>query len=154
MRRSVAEDGRGSTRKGKKRVGIQDALFSGYNTENAGTVGRAGKKVWNALTLERLNEVVEQTSRYVEYKYGTAQKDTTAGKQQAFRNSQEVSVSFKRRKSTARARNEIHYSILQRFPSGRIPERAGIHFRTGKSRPPDSPKPLSIRRFCPRFPMR
>ncbi|MHC1786519.1 MAG: LPD38 domain-containing protein [Christensenellales bacterium] len=72
-------------------------LFKGYNTSNAGRTAKyAGKKIWNALTLSRLNEIVEQTSRYAEYKYGKQDKSTAEGKQQAFLNAQEATVDFTR----------------------------------------------------------
>jgi hypothetical protein len=72
-------------------------LFKGYDTSNAGRTAKwAGKKVWNAITFARLNEVVEQTSRYAEYRYGTQDKSTAQGKQQAFLNAQEATVDFSR----------------------------------------------------------
>lgn len=72
-------------------------LFKGYNTSNAGrTVKWAGQKIWNAVTFARLNEVVEQTSRYAEYRYGKQDKTTAEGKQQAFLNAQEATVDFSR----------------------------------------------------------
>lgn len=72
-------------------------LFRGYNTSNVGrTVKWAGKKVWNAITLSRLNEVVEQASRYAEYRFGQQDKTTEAGRQKAFLNAQEATVDFNR----------------------------------------------------------
>lgn len=72
-------------------------LFRGYNTSNVGRTAKwAGKKLWNAITLSRLNEVVEQASRYAEYRFGTQDKSTAAGRQKAFLNSQEATVDFSR----------------------------------------------------------
>ena len=72
-------------------------LFKGYNTSNAGRTAKwAGQKVWNAITFARLNEVVEQTSRYAEYRFGKQERTTAEGKQQAFLNAQEATVDFSR----------------------------------------------------------
>lgn len=72
-------------------------LFKGYNTSNIGRTAKwAGQKIWNAVTFARLNEVVEQTSRYAEYRYGKQDKSTAEGKQQAFLNAQEATVDFSR----------------------------------------------------------
>lgn len=72
-------------------------LFKGYNTSNVGRTAKwAGKKLWNTITLSRFNEIVEQTSKYVEYKYGRNDKSTPEGRQQAFLESQESSVDFSR----------------------------------------------------------
>ena len=72
-------------------------LFKGYNTSNVGRTAKwAGQKIWNAVTFSRLNEVIEQTSRYAEYRYGKQDKTTAEGKQQAFLNAQEATVDFSR----------------------------------------------------------
>lgn len=72
-------------------------LAKGYNTSNAGRTAKyTGQKIWNAVTLARLNEIVEQTSRYAEYRFGQQDKSTAAGKQQAFINAQEATVDFTR----------------------------------------------------------
>lgn len=84
-----------NTRKGADEY--RGELFRGYNTSNVGrTVKWAGKKVWNAITLSRLNEVVEQASRYAEYRFGQQDKTTEAGRQKAFLNAQEATVDFNR----------------------------------------------------------
>lgn len=75
----------------------REAMYKGYNTENVGhTAKYAGKKLWNAITLNRLNEIVEQTSRYAEYKYGKHDKSTAEGRAQAFLAGQEATVDFSR----------------------------------------------------------
>lgn len=72
-------------------------LFKGYNTSNVGRTAKwAGQKIWNVVTFSRLNEVIEQTSRYAEYRYGKQDKTTAEGKQQAFLNAQEATVDFSR----------------------------------------------------------
>lgn len=79
-------------------------LFKGYNTSNVGrTVKWAGRKLWNTITLAKLNEVVEQTSRYAEYRFGKQEKDTAAGRRKAFLNAQEVTVDFTRSGNSATA---------------------------------------------------
>ena len=72
-------------------------LFKGYNTSNVGRTAKwAGQKIWNVVTFSRLNEVIEQTSRYAEYRYGKQDRTTAEGKQQAFLNAQEATVDFSR----------------------------------------------------------
>lgn len=73
------------------------ALFEGYNTSNvARTVKWAGQKVWNGVTLARLNEVIEQASRFAEYKYGQHDKNTAMGRQEAYLAAQDVTTDFSR----------------------------------------------------------
>lgn len=84
-----------NTRKGADEY--RGELFHGYNTSNIGRTAKwAGKKVWDAITLSRLNEVVEQASRYAEYRFGQQDKTTEAGRQKAFLNAQEATVDFNR----------------------------------------------------------
>ena len=56
----------------------------------------AGQKVWDTVTLSRLNEVIEQTSRFAEYRYGKHDKSTPEGKMEAFLAAQDVTVDFAR----------------------------------------------------------
>ena len=82
----------------------RSALYEGYNTENIGRTAKyAGQKLWNAITLARLNEIVEQTSRYAEYKYGQHDKSTASGRAEAFRAAQEATVDFSRSGNSAMA---------------------------------------------------
>lgn len=82
----------------KGNADYRSEMFRGYNTENVGrTLKFAGKKLWDTVTLDRVNEVVEQASRYAEYRFGKQDRDTASGKAQAFLNSQDVSVDFSRR---------------------------------------------------------
>ncbi len=84
------------TRKGSEEY--RSDLFRGYNRRNARSTAKwAAQKVWNGITFARLNEIVEQTSRYAEYKYGNQDKSTPEGRQRAFLNSQDVTVDFARR---------------------------------------------------------
>jgi len=84
------------TRKGSEQY--RGELIPGYSTRNAGsTLKWVGERAWATLTAEKLNEVVEQTSRYAEYKYGQQDKSTPEGRQQAFLNAQEATVDFARR---------------------------------------------------------
>lgn len=75
---------------------IQSEIFG----DDTSTIGKkvkfAGKKLWDTVTLERLNEVIEQTSRFAEYKYGKHDTDTVAGRQEAFLAAQDVTVDFSR----------------------------------------------------------
>ncbi len=83
------------TRKGAN--AYKEALYQGYSTQNVGhTVKWAGQKLWNAITLARLNEIVEQTSRYAEYKYGQHDLNTTEGRTEAYLAAQEATVDFSR----------------------------------------------------------
>lgn len=73
-------------------------LFEGYNTSNIGRTAKwAGRKVWEAVTLERVNEVIEQASRYAEYKYGRHDRSTPEGRQEAYLAAQDVTTDFSRR---------------------------------------------------------
>lgn len=72
-------------------------LFKGYNTSNVGRTAKfLVKKLWNTITFARLNEVVEQTSRYAEFKYGKNDTSTAEGAQKAFIAAQDVTVDFSR----------------------------------------------------------
>lgn len=93
--------GGGWTRIDPSRVASRNELYSGifegYDRSNVGKTAKwAGKKVWNAITLARLNEVIEQTSRFAEYKYGKHDLSTQEGKVEAFLAAQEATVDFNR----------------------------------------------------------
>ena len=76
---------------------LYSGIFEGYDRSNVGKTAKwAGKKVWNAITLARLNEVIEQTSRFAEYKYGKHDLNTQEGKVEAFLAAQEATVDFNR----------------------------------------------------------
>ena len=72
-------------------------LFKGYNTKDAAGVAKtAAQGLWKLVTFEKVNEVVEQASRYAEYKYGKHDKSDWAGMNDAFLASQDVTVDFAR----------------------------------------------------------
>lgn len=80
-------------------------LFRGYNTSNIRRAGRwAGRKIWNGVTAARLNEIVEQASRFAEYKYGQHDLTTPEGRQAAYLAAQDVTTDFSRRGSSRVAR--------------------------------------------------
>lgn len=92
------------TKKGSE--DYRSALFKGYDTKDAAHTAKfVGKKIWNAITLARLNEIVEQTSRYAEYKFGQHDKSTAEGRQRAFLASQEATVDFARSGNSQLAAN-------------------------------------------------
>ena len=73
------------------------ALYGGYNTASASNAVRwAGQKLWETVTFSRLNEVIEQTSRYAEYKFGRHDRRTSEGRAEAFLAAQDVTVDFAR----------------------------------------------------------
>ena len=75
---------------------IQSEIFG----EDTSTVGKKVKyglgKVWDTITMERLNEVIEQASRFAEYKYGKHDLSTVEGRQEGFLAAQDVTVDFSR----------------------------------------------------------
>lgn len=83
---------------------IQSALFPGYYKTNIGRRAQwVGKKIWNTVTLARFNELIEQTSRFVEFKYGKHDLTTAEGRMEAFNASQNVTADFARRGNSALA---------------------------------------------------
>lgn len=68
--------------------------------DDKSTVGKTakwfGKKVVDLVTMERVNEIIEQASRFVEYKYGKHDKSTPEGRMEAFQAAQDVTVDFSR----------------------------------------------------------
>lgn len=93
------------TRTKKGMTAYRGELIEGYNTSGVGrTVKWLGKKLWNGVTLSRLNEIIEQTSRYAEYKYGKHDLSTVEGRREAFLAAQDVTTDFSRRGNNAMAR--------------------------------------------------
>lgn len=77
-----------------------------YETQTLGGKGKwAGKKLWEFATLAYPNEVIEQASRFAEYRYGKHDLTTDTGRAEAFRAAQEVTVDFSRRGASGIARN-------------------------------------------------
>ena len=77
-----------------------------YSTQTLGGKGKwAGKKLWRFATLAYPNEVIEQASRFAEYRYGKHDLTTDVGRAEAFRAAQDVTVDFSRRGASGIARN-------------------------------------------------
>lgn len=77
-----------------------------YETQTLGGKGKwAGRKLWEFATLAYPNEVIEQASRFAEYRYGKHDLTTDTGRAEAFRAAQEVTVDFSRRGASGIARN-------------------------------------------------
>ena len=77
--------------------GVEDLrgnLIKGADGQNI--LQKTGSKLWSWATLERINEVIEQTSRYVEYRFGKHDKSTYEGQMRAFLAGQEATVDFAR----------------------------------------------------------
>ncbi len=105
----------------------RSALYKGYNTSSmANAVKWAGQKVWDTVTLSRLNEVIEQTSRFAEYRYGRHDKSTSEGKMEAFLAAQDVTVDF------ARMGNSGTASVLKQLVPFLGASTQGV-YRTGRS---------------------
>lgn len=105
----------------------RSALYKGYSTSTVGNAAKwAGEKVWNTLTFSRLNEVIEQTSRFAEYKYGQHDKTTSEGKAEAFLAAQDVTVDF------ARMGNSGTASVLKQLIPFLGASMQGV-YRTGRS---------------------
>ena len=70
-------------------------LFKDYWKRDAKSrIGHVGEKVRDVITLDRLNEIIENTSRYAEYRFGKHDKSTAEGNMQAFQAAQEVTTDF------------------------------------------------------------
>lgn len=101
-----------STGDAKSAKEIRGAVFDNgkwkdnYETQTLGGKGKwAGKKLWEFATLAYPNEVIEQASRFAEYRYGKHDLTTDVGRAEAFRAAQEVTVDFSRRGASGIARN-------------------------------------------------
>ena len=112
----VALGGGGWTRvetgKAKGAKELRSAVFDNgkwsdnYSTQTLGGKGKwAGKKLWEFATLAQPNEVIEQASRFVEYRYGKHDLTTDSGRAKAFRAAQEVTVDFSRKGASSIARD-------------------------------------------------
>lgn len=76
---------------------LRGELFKGYSTSNpvraAKTVARGAFKL---ATMEKVNEVIEKTSRLAEYKYGQHDRSTAQGRMEAFLAAQDATTDFSR----------------------------------------------------------
>lgn len=70
-------------------------LFKDYwKRDTKSKIGHIGEKAIEILTLDRLNEVIENTSRYAEYRFGKHDLSTAEGRMEAFQAAQEVTTDF------------------------------------------------------------
>ena len=70
-------------------------LFKDYwKRDTKSKIVHIGEKAIEILTFDRLNEVIENTSRVVEYFYGKHDLSTAEGRMEAFQASQEVTTDF------------------------------------------------------------
>ena len=119
----------------------RSALYKGYSTSTVGNAAKwAGEKVWNTLTFSRLNEVIEQTSRFAEYKYGKHDKTTSEGKAEAFLAAQDATVDF------ARMGNSGTASVLKQLIPFLGASMQGV-YRTGRS-VTQAERSRSVQRFA------
>lgn len=76
---------------------LRGELFKGYRTSSpvraAKTIARGAFKF---ATMEKVNEVIEKTSRLAEYKYGQHDRSTAQGRMEAFLAAQDVTTDFSR----------------------------------------------------------
>lgn len=70
-------------------------LFKDYwKRDTKSKIGHIGEKALDVITLDRLNEVIENTSRYAEYRFGKHDLSTAEGRMEAFQAAQEVTTDF------------------------------------------------------------
>lgn len=77
-------------------------LFDNYWKRNTGNklrnvknrAAHVGQKALEVVTLNRLNEIIENTSRYVEYRFGKNDTSTAEGRMKAFQAAQDVTTDF------------------------------------------------------------
>ena len=97
----VAQGGGGWTRidqnSAKSMNEITEEMFGADRSNLGKTTKWALKKVWDVVTMDRVNEVIEQASRFAEYKYGKHDLNTAEGRSRAFLAAQDVTVDFSRR---------------------------------------------------------
>lgn len=93
-----------ATKKGAEQV--RGEVFKGYNKSSAGRRAKAaGRKIFSIATMEKVNEVIEKTSRLAEYKYGKHDRATTSGRIEAFLAAQDVTVDFSRHGNSSLTRD-------------------------------------------------
>lgn len=93
-----------ATKKGAEQV--RGEVFKGYNKSSAGRRARSvGRKIFSIATMEKVNEVIEKTSRLAEYKYGKHDRATTSGRIEAFLAAQDVTVDFSRHGNSSLTRD-------------------------------------------------
>lgn len=88
---------------------ISNEMFGADRSTVGKTAKWLGKTLWKTVTLEKVNEWIEQTSRMAEYKYGKHDRTTAEGRQEAFQAAQDATVDF------ARSGNSELAYVLKKF---------------------------------------
>lgn len=76
---------------------LMGSLFKGWRGESskAGAAAKhAAAKMFDIVSLAKLNEIVEQTSRFAEYRFGKHDTTTAEGRREAYMAAQEATVDF------------------------------------------------------------
>ncbi|MGN1369978.1 MAG: LPD38 domain-containing protein [Aristaeellaceae bacterium] len=93
-----------ATKKGAEQV--RGEVFKGYNKSSAGRRAKtAVRTAFSIATMEKVNEVIEKTSRLAEYKYGKHDRSTSTGRIEAFLAAQDVTVDFSRHGNSSLTRD-------------------------------------------------
>lgn len=76
---------------------LRGELFKGYSTSSPARAAKTvARKAFRLATMEKVNEVIEKTSRLAEYKYGQHDRSTAQGRMEAFLAAQDVTTDFSR----------------------------------------------------------
>lgn len=76
---------------------LRGELFKGYSTSSPARAAKTvARKAFRLATMEKVNEVIEKTSRLAEYKYGQHDRSTAHGRMEAFLAAQDVTTDFSR----------------------------------------------------------
>ena len=91
---------------------LRGELFKGYGVSSpvraAKTVARGAFKL---VTMEKVNEVIEKTSRLAEYKYGQHDTSTAQGRMEAFLAAQDATTDFSRHGGNAAILNDLRSTV-------------------------------------------
>jgi len=81
----------------KGRVQARQGILKGYSGNTTGEkVGNVARKAFATFTFEKVNEMLERTTRQTEYASGAYDRSTWQGRRKAFLASQDVTVDFGR----------------------------------------------------------
>lgn len=73
----------------------RNKLFNNYwKSSTKGKIDHAKGVVMDVVTLEKLNDIIENTSRYAEYRFGKHDITTPEGRMEAFQAAQDVTTDF------------------------------------------------------------
>lgn len=76
---------------------LRNEMFKGREFSSPSRAAKKiGKMAWSTITMEKLNEALEMTSKAVEYMYGKHDRSTEEGRARAFLASQDVTTDFAR----------------------------------------------------------